>query len=220
MARDKRRKDTFDPHQFLTGRGAGQSRLQLAPGHVVFAQGDAADGLFFIDRGLVTVAIVSPAGKQAVIALRGDGEFTGTRCLVGQRRLATVTALTECSLVRVARAAVIRMLREQPDFAEMFATCLVVQGLRDEENIVDQLTNSAEKRLARVLLQLAKFGRRGEPDAIPIGINQAVLANMVGTTRPRVSSFMNKFRRNGFIEYNRHGDISVRNSLRKVLLAA
>ncbi|MGD0024208.1 MAG: Crp/Fnr family transcriptional regulator [Xanthobacteraceae bacterium] len=219
MAKDKRTNDTLDPKRVLSGRGAGQSRLRLAPGQVIFAQGDFADALNYIESGLVKLAVVSPSGKEAVIALRGDGEFFGTWCLIKEhRRAATSTALTDCSLVRITAAAVIRMLREEPGFAEMFVTSLVSQHLRAQETLVDQLINSAEKRLARVLLQLANFGRAGNPGSIPTRINQAVLANTIGTTRPRVSFFMNKFRRQGFIEYDRHGYVTVRNSLRNVFL--
>lgn len=216
MAKDKRRREIFDFQRFLTARGSGQSRLQFAPEQSVYPQGGAADAAFYVESGSVKISVVVPSGKEAVIAIRREGDFFGTRCLVG-RRTGTVTALTASSLIRVTRSALIHLLREEPDFAVMFATHLVQQNMDDQENLVDQLTNPAEKRLARTLLQLANDldGEESRPISTPI--NQAILANMIGTTRPRISHFMNRFKRRGFIEYSRDGHLSVRSGLRKFL---
>lgn len=217
MGKDKQKPVGGDPRRFLTGHCLGQSQLNRPPDQVIYAQGDAADALFFLEHGLVKVTRVSPGGKEAVVALRKDGEFFGTRCLIKKfRRPVTVTTLTECYLVRITRPALIRLLRDEPDFAETFATWLATQNLRDQETVFDQMTNSAEKRLARVLLQLARISG-DDANSLPVRINHAVLANMIGTTRPRVSAFMNKFRRFGFIAYNRRGYVSVRNSLLNML---
>jgi CRP/FNR family cyclic AMP-dependent transcriptional regulator len=173
--------------------------------------------VFYIQGGQVKISIVSPNGKEAVTGVRGEGDFFGVRSLLGgDQRLATVTALTECIIIRIRKAAMTRLLRERPDLVEMFVSYLLRQHLRDQENLIDQLTNSAERRLARVLLQLASSGGTAGP--APVRIDQMALANMIGTTRPRVNSFMNKFRRNGFIEYDREGSINVRSALRQVLL--
>lgn len=170
--------------------------------------------MFYVESGRVITSAVVPSGKEAVTALRGDGDFFGTRSLVAQQRTATATTLTDCALVRLTKATLIRVLREQPDFAELFTIYLMRQSLQDQENLIDHLTNSAEKRLARVLLQLAECGGHS-----PTLISQDVLAKMIGTTRSRVSFFMNKFRRQGYIEYNRYGYV-VRNSQLAALLTS
>jgi CRP/FNR family transcriptional regulator, cyclic AMP receptor protein len=217
LVKEKRRKEAVELGKVLTGRGAGQSFVSFAPDQVIYAQGDPADAMFYVQSGRVKISVVTPSGKEAVIAIRGPGEFFGSRCLVA-RRTGTLTALTACSLIRVTKAALIRLLREEPDFAVMFATYLVGQSIQDQENLVDHLTNPAEKRLARALLELAKDpdGEGSHPISTPI--NQAVLANMVGTTRSRINFFMNKFKRQGLIEYDRQGRVSVRNSLRRAIL--
>jgi len=211
-----KKKDVFDPKAILTGHGAGQARRQFAPGQIVYAQDDPADAAYYVENGLTKISSLSPSGKEAIVAIRGKGEFFGTRCLVA-RRTATTTALTACSLVRVTTSALTRMLREEPDFTVIFATYLVHQSIRDQESLIDRLINPAEKRLARTLLQLAKVTDADDPQTIPTPINQAVLANMIGTTRPRVSFFMNRFKRQGFIEYGRDGRIKVHNSLRSAM---
>jgi CRP/FNR family cyclic AMP-dependent transcriptional regulator len=217
VAKDQRTRRTFDPKRVLTGRGAGQSRLQFAPGRVIRRHGDPADSVFYIEKGRVKLTLVSASGKEAVVSVRGEGEFVGTRALIARRRAFSATALTECSLVRATPAAIIRLLREEPDFAEMFVLNLVGQRIRDQRNIFDLLTNSSERRLARTLLQLADIRHNGKSGPIPTRINQAILAGMIGTTRSRVSSFMNKFRKQGFIEYNRRGDVTVHRALSKAL---
>jgi len=209
MTKDRRATDEFDLRAVLTGRGAGQSRLQLAPEHVIYAQGDAADSLFFVESGWVKMSAVVPSGKEPVIALRHEDEFFGARCMVAARRQATTTALTNCSLVRVTKSAFSQLLREQPDFAVTFVASLVRRSICDQESLVDHLTNSAEKRLARTLLQLATEAGGDKAHLIPEGLNQALLASMIGTTRSRVSVFLNKFKRQGLIAYARNGQVSV-----------
>jgi CRP/FNR family cyclic AMP-dependent transcriptional regulator len=218
MAAADTARERFDPRQILTGNAAGQARLQLAPHHIICEQGDPADAVFYLERGSVKISVVAWSGKEAVMALRGAGAFLGTGCLVEAQRRSAATTVTACVVVRIAKAAVIRMLRDEPDFAEMFAISLVRQRICDQESIVDQLTNSSEKRLARALLQIANAGRGDNPQAISTCLDQTALANMIGTTRPRVSFFMNKFRRQGLIEYDRRGRLSVHNALLKVFL--
>ena len=218
MAPDKQGRGSFDPASVLNGHGPGQSRLQCAPGLTVYAQGDSADAAFCVEHGIVKISVIVASGKEVVVGIRRAGEFFGTRCLVG-RRTGTASTLTESSLIRIGASALIQMLREVPDLAVMFATYLVRQSVEDQANLVDQLTNSAERRLARTLLTLADFARGGEAVEIPARINQTLLAEMIGATRSRVNFFMNKFKRDGLIEYNRVGDINVRRALQRVLLA-
>jgi CRP-like cAMP-binding protein len=213
MTRSRRAADEFDLRKVLTGRGHGQSRLRLAPEHVIYAQGDAADSLFYVESGWVKMSAVVPSGKEPVIALRRPDELFGARSMVAPRRQATATALTDCSLIRVTKPALNRLLREQSDFAVTFAAYLVRRSIYDQESLIDHLTNSAEKRLARTLLQLASEIGGDNTLFIAAGrINQALLANMIGTTRSRVSVFLNKFKREGLITYDRHGHLSVRKS--------
>jgi CRP/FNR family transcriptional regulator, cyclic AMP receptor protein len=217
VARDQRSKRTFDPKQVLTGRGAGQSRVRFTPGDVICRHGDPADYVFYIEKGRVKITLVSARGKEAVVSVRGQGEFIGNRALIARRRAFSVMALTECSLVRATPAAIIRLLRQEPDFAETFALNLVRQSIRDQQNLAGQLTDSSERRLARVLLRLASNGGSQESQPIATRVSQADLASMIGTTRSRVSSFMNKFRKQGLIEYNRRGDVTVHRALSKTL---
>lgn len=218
MAGEKRPRFPTLQRRFLTGRGLGQSRLQPGPGEVICAQGAADDAIFYIEEGWVKISIVSPGGKEAVLALRGADNFFGMRSLIdGHRRAAAATTLTNCSLVRITRAATIQLLRTEPDFAEMFATYLALQMQRDEESLTDHLMHRSERRLARALLRLA--AETGSDNAvISLRVNQADLANMIGTTRSCVSHFMNKFRRQGFIEYNRQGYLTVHRALLRTLL--
>jgi CRP/FNR family transcriptional regulator, cyclic AMP receptor protein len=184
---------------------------------LVFAQGDAADSVFFIEKGKVKVTVVSEQGKEAVVAVLGTGGFCGEGCLAGQlRRMATATAMTECEIMRLEKAAVIRVLHDEPAFSQVFVSHLLARNIRVEEDLVDQLFNSSEKRLARALLLLANFGKEGRPEPIIAKISQETLAEMIGTTRSRVSFFMNKFRQLGFIEYN--GNMAVHSSLLSVVL--
>ena len=184
---------------------------------MVFSQGTPADAVFYILKGKVKVTVVSEQGKEAVVAVLGPDEFCGEGCLTGQPvRLATATAMTECEIMRLEKATVVRVLHEEPAFSEMFVSHLLARTIRVEADLVDQLFNSSEKRLARALLLLANFGKEGEPEPILAKISQETLAEMIGTTRSRVSAFMNKFRELGLIDYN--GRIEVHRSLLNVVL--
>ena len=184
---------------------------------VIFAQGDAADAVFYIKKGKVKVTVVSEHGKEAVVAILGVDEFLGEGCLIGQpKRLATATAMTDCVTMRVEKTELLRVLRDEPAFSQMFISHILARSARIEEDLVDQLFNSTEKRLARVLLLLANFGKEGRPEPIVAKISQETLAEMIGTTRSRVSHFMNKFRDLGFIDYNGH--LEVHSSLLSVML--
>jgi len=208
----------FDPAVFLATAGVGREISTHRKKKIIFAQGDAADAVFYIRRGKVKVAVVSDQGNEAVVALMGENEFVGEGCLLGQpKRLATASAMTECETMRVSKTEIQRVLREEPTFSQMFVSHILARNARVEEDLVDQLFNSTEKRLARMLLLLANFGKEGKPEPILAKISQETLAEMIGTTRSRVSHFMNKFRQLGFIDYNGH--LEVHNSLLSVLLA-
>ena len=184
---------------------------------IVYAQGDPADSVFYIQSGKAKKIVVSEQGKEAVVALLGTGDFFGEGCLRGETlRLATVSAMTECVIMRIPKANIVRVIHEEPAFAELFISHLLDRNSRVEEDLVDQLFNSSEKRLARTLLLLANFGKEGEPEPILAKISQETLAEMIGTTRSRVSAFMNKFRQLGLIDYNGH--IEVHRSLLNVVL--
>ena len=184
---------------------------------IIFSQGEAADAVFYIKKGKVKVTVLSKQGKEAVVALLGTDEFLGEGCLIGQpKRLATATAMSECVTMRVEKAEIIRVLQDEPAFSQMFVSHVLARNARVEEDLVDQLFNSTEKRLARLLLLLANFGKEGRPEPLVAKISQETLAEMIGTTRSRVSHFMNKFRDAGFIEYNGH--LEVHSSLLSVVL--
>jgi CRP/FNR family transcriptional regulator, cyclic AMP receptor protein len=207
----------FDPKVFLGKVGKGRTLAAYKKDQVVFSQGDAADSLYFVQKGKIKISVVSARGKEAVIAILGTGAFFGEGCLAGQQvRMATARAITECSVMRLGKSAVVRVLLEEPSFSEMFVHYLLARNIRIEEDLVDQLFNSSEKRLARTLLLLANFGKEGKPEAIIAPISQETLAEIIGTTRSRVSYFMNKFRKLGFIEYN--GGLQVHTSLLNVVL--
>jgi CRP/FNR family cyclic AMP-dependent transcriptional regulator len=207
----------FDPKAFLASVGEGRSISKPQEGEVIFSQGDAADALFYIQKGKVKVTTLSSHGKEAVVAILGPGDFFGEGCLAGQPlRISTVAAIADSSVARLQKAAVIRVLHMQPAFSELFMTYLLARNMRMEADLIDQLFNSSEKRLARLLLLLANFGKDGKPQPVLAKISQETLAEMIGTTRSRVSSFMNKFRRLGFIEYNGH--LEVHSSLLSVVL--
>ena len=207
----------FDAKTFLTRVGTGRSGSAYPRKQVIFAQGDPADAVFYLERGQVKLTVVSQAGKAAVVAILGPGDFFGEGCLAGQSvRMATASAMTEVAVVRVERAAMVDLLHERSTFSERFMAHLLARNVRFEEDLVDQLFNSSEKRLARVLLLLARFGKEGQTEPVIPKISQEVLAEMVGTTRPRISGFMNKFRKLGFIDYN--GGLHVHSSLLNVLL--
>jgi CRP-like cAMP-binding protein len=207
----------FDPRAFLASVGEGRSILKRRVGQTIFSQGDPADALFFLQKGKVKVTTVSQQGKEAVVAILGAADFFGEGCLAGQPlRISTVAALADCSIARLDKAAVINVLHAQPAFSELFMTYLLARNIRMEADLIDQLFNSSEKRLARLLLLLANFGKEGAPQPVLAKLSQETLAEMVGTTRSRVSYFMNKFRRLGFIEYNGH--LEVHSSLLSVVL--
>jgi len=207
----------FDPKDFLSKVNGGRTISKYRKNQKVFSQGDAADSIFYIQKGKVKVTVVSEQGKEAVVAILGTDEFCGEGCLTGQKlRIATVTAMAECEIMRIDKDAMIRVLHDEPAFSEMFVEHLLLRTIRVEEDLVDQLFNSSEKRLARALLLLANFGKEGRPEAIIAKVSQETLAEMIGTTRSRVSFFMNKFRRLGFISYN--GRVEVHSSLLGVVL--
>jgi CRP-like cAMP-binding protein len=211
------KKSTFNAKAFLTRVGDGRSISAYRAGQVVFSQGEPADAVFHIQKGKVKVTVVSEQGKEAVVAMLGIGDFFGEACLAGQvQRVTTAAAMTDSTIVRLDRAAILRVIHEEPDFAEIFIGHLLSRAIRVEADLVDQLFNSSEKRLARLLLLLANFGKEGRPEPVIAKISQETLAEMIGTTRSRVSFFMNKFRNLGFIEYN--GGIHVHSSLLNVVL--
>ena len=213
----KSKKVAFDPIEFLATVNGGRTKPTYRKGSVIFSQGEPADSVFYILKGRVKIAVTSEQGKEAVVAILGAGAFLGEGCLIAQPvRLATATAMTDSVVTRVQKAAMIRTLHEEPSFAELFTTHLLTRSSRVEEDLVDQLFNSSEKRLARTLLLLANFGKDGRPEPIVTRMSQETLAEMVGTTRPRISFFMNKFRKLGFIDYN--GDLKVHSSLLNVVL--
>ncbi len=207
----------FDGQILLTKVNGGKSTSKYGVRKAVFRQGDIADAIFYIEKGKVKLTVLSKRGKEAVVGILGPGDFLGEGCLAGeQRRMANATALTECSIVRLEKASAVRALKEDPAFSERFLTYLLARNIRIQEDLVDQLFNSSEKRLARVLLLLAHFGKESTPDKVIAKISQATLAEMVGTTRSRVSFFMNKFRKLGFVKYN--GELEVNSSLLSVVL--
>jgi len=217
----KKRQSSFDTKSFLARVGDGQSIVKYHKGQVVFSQGDVADAVFYIQKGKAKLTVVSEQGKEAVIAILGADAFFGEGCLAGQaQRIATVTVLTDAVIARLEKTTIVKALHEQPAFAEMFIAHLVDRTIRVEADLVDQLFNSSEKRLARMLLLLANFGKESRPEPIIAKISQETLAEMIGTTRSRVSFFMNKFRKLGLIAYNGGvgGGIEVHSSLLNLVL--
>jgi CRP/FNR family transcriptional regulator, cyclic AMP receptor protein len=212
-----KRRSSFDPKSFLAVVGEGRGIGRYRKDQIVFSQGDPADAVFYIERGKVKVSVVSEQGKEAVVAMLGTNDFFGEGCLAGQmRRIATVATMTDCVIARLEKAAIVRVIHKEPAFSEMFIAHLLGRTIRVEADLVDQLFNSSEKRLARMLLLLANFGKEEKPEPILAKISQETLADMIGTTRSRVSFFMNKFRKLGFIDYN--GSIAVHSSLLNVVL--
>jgi CRP/FNR family cyclic AMP-dependent transcriptional regulator len=213
----RKTKPGFDPKTFLETVSRGRSVSEYLKDATVFRQGGAADAVFYIQKGKIKITVESKQGKEAVIAILGAGEFLGEGCLIGQPvRLATAKAMSESELMRVGKTEMIRVLHEEPTFGKLFMTYLLTRNSRVEEDLVDQLFNSSEKRLARTLLLLANFGKEGGPQPITAPISQETLAKIIGTTRSRVSHFMNKFRKLGFIDYNGH--LEVHSSLLTVVL--
>lgn len=208
---------SFDPKAFLAKVGEGKTILDYRKDQVVFAQGDAADTVFYIQKGRVKVVVISEQGKEAVVGILGPDQFFGEGCMNGHSvRIATTTAMEECVITSITKSAMLATLHDQPAFSELFMAYLLTRNSRIEEDLIDQLFNSSEKRLARLLLLLANFGKEGSPQPISPNISQETLAEMIGTTRSRVSFFMNKFRKLGFISYN--GKIEVHNALLNAVL--
>jgi CRP/FNR family cyclic AMP-dependent transcriptional regulator len=211
-----RRRD-FDPHVFLATIGEGRKVLTFPRKQAIFAQGDAADAVFYIQEGKVRLTVVSKAGKEATIGILKDGDFFGEGSLAGQPlRMGSATAMTDCAILRIDKKAMMEALHREHEFSDLFVAYLLARNIRYEEDLVDQLFNSSEKRLARILLLLAHFGKEGTPETVVPKISQETLAEMIGTTRSRVSFFMNRFRKLGFIHYN--GGLQVHSSLLNVVL--
>jgi CRP/FNR family cyclic AMP-dependent transcriptional regulator len=211
------RRQSFDPKAFLAKVGEGRSIVTYRKDERIFSQGDPAEAVFYIQKGKAKVTVVSEQGKEAVVAILGVNDFFGEACLAGQaQRVAAVSAMTDAVIVRLEKEAIVRVIHEEPAFSEMFIAHLLARTIRVEADLVDQLFNSSEKRLARLLLLLANFGKEGKPEPVIAKISQETLAEMIGTTRSRVSFFMNKFRQLGFIHYN--GGIEVHSSLLNVVL--
>jgi CRP/FNR family cyclic AMP-dependent transcriptional regulator len=210
-------KTSFDPKVFLAKVGKGKTILNFHSNQKVFAQGEVADTVFYIQKGRVKVTVVSEHGKEAVVGILETGQFFGEGCMNGHPlRIATTTAMEECVITSITKEAMLELLREEPKFSELFMAYLLTRNGRIQEDLVDQLFNSSEKRLARLLLLLANFGKEGSPQLISPNISQQTLAEMIGTTRSRVSFFMNKFRKLGLISYN--GKIEVHKSLLNAVL--
>jgi CRP/FNR family cyclic AMP-dependent transcriptional regulator len=221
MAIPARKNREFDPSTFLATIGEGRKSLTVPKKQGIFAQGDPADAVFHIQKGKVRLAVVSKTGKEATIGILGDGNFFGEGSLAGQAlRMGSAVAMTDCSLLRIDKRAMMDALHREHAFSDMFVAYLLARNIRYEEDLVDQLFNSSEKRLARILLMLAHFGKEEIPETVVPKISQETLAEMVGTTRSRVSFFMNRFRKLGFIHYagGEEGGLQVHSSLLNVVL--
>ncbi len=211
-------KDVFDPKMFLARVGNGRIQADYKKNQRIFSQGDPADAIFYIQKGKVKLTVISKQGKEAIIAILGATDFFGEGCLAGQsQRMSTASSMSDCSIMRLEKQRIISVLHEEPAFSELFLQYLLSRNIRIEEDLVDQLFNSSEKRLARVLLLLANFGKEGKPEPVIAKLSQETLAGIVGTTRSRVSFFMNRFRQLGFIEYNGRA-LHVHSSLLNVVL--
>jgi len=213
-----KKKRDFDLKAFLATIGEGRKFVLVPKKQTIFAQGDPSDAVFYIQNGKVKLTVVSNAGKEATIGILSEGDFFGEGCLAGQsRRMASATALTDAAVLRIEKSAMMRVLHREHTLSDMFVAYLLARNIRYEEDLVDQLFNSSEKRLARILLLLAHFGKEGTPETVVPKIGQETLAEMVGTTRSRVSFFMNRFRKLGFIDYNSKG-LQVHSSLLNIVL--
>jgi len=209
--------DEFDAKVFIAKVGAGKTILEFRKNQHVFKQGEVADTVFYIQKGRVKLTVLSEQGKEAIVAILEPGQFFGEGCMNGHKlRISTTTAMEDCVITSITKEAMIAAIHDEPKFSEMFMTYLLTRNSRIEEDLIDQLFNSSERRLARLLLLLANFGKEGSPQPISPNISQETLAEMVGTTRSRVSHFMNKFRKLGLINYN--GDIEVHSSLLSAVL--
>ena len=220
VATAKERTHLVDWEAILAGISRGKTVLEYGANRIIYRQGEPADSVFYVRRGKVQHAVTSKQGKEAIVAVLGDGEFFGEGCLAGRPlRIGTATAMADCTLVRIEKAVMARMLHEQHDISELFVSHLLSRNLRYEEDLIDQLFNSSEKRLARSLLLLAHFGKEGRSESVLPRVNQEHLAQMVGTTRSRISHFMNKFRKLGFVDYDgANGGLTVHSGLLSVVL--
>src|SRR6478752_4029468 len=217
LSKKTKRKQPFVVESFLSHADGGRTKAKYRKNKIIFRQGDSADAVFYIMDGKCKVTVVSEKGKEAVVALHEKGDFFGEGCLTGQpRRIATVTAITASEIMRFDRAIMVRALHDEPKFSELFISHLLARNVRVEADLVDQLFNSSEKRLARLLLLMANFGKEGRPEPVIAKVSQRTLAEMIGTTRSRVSFFMNKFRKLGFVDYN--GGLEVHSSLLNMVL--
>jgi CRP/FNR family cyclic AMP-dependent transcriptional regulator len=215
--RTKRSEAAVLPVFFLEQPASGRSIIKCRKNQPIFSQGDPADAVFYVQKGKLKVTVVSDRGKEAVVSIVGPNEFFGEACMAGQlRRLVTVSAMTDVVVVRIEKAAAVRLIEEESAFSQMFMTHILNRTIRVEADLIDQLFNSSERRLARLLLLLANYGKEGKPEPIIASISQETLAEMIGTTRSRVSFFMNRFRKLGFISYNGH--IEVHKSLLNLVL--
>jgi CRP/FNR family cyclic AMP-dependent transcriptional regulator len=214
-----KRKSDFNPHAFLSTIGKGREMESFQKKHTVFAQGDTTDGLFFVQTGKVRLSVVSEGGKEATLGILGEGDFFGEGGLAGQLlRMSSATAMTDCVLLHIEKKAMMHAMGQEPKLSAMFVKYLVKRNIRYQDDLVDQLFNSSEKRLARVLLLMAQFGNDGVPEISVPRLSQETLAEMVGTTRSRVNFFMNRFRKLGFIKYAVGEKLHIHNSLLGVLL--
>jgi len=213
------KRNHFDPKRFLSTINGGRKIETFARKQPIFAQGDLSDAVFYIKKGKVKLTVVSETGKEATIGILNEGDFFGEGCLAAQLfRLGSATAMTDCTVMRIDKKSMIEVLQREPGFSEMFAKYLLARNIRYEEDLVDQLFNSSEKRLARVLLLLAHFGKEGKPESVVPKMSQETLAEMVGTTRSRVNFFMNRFRKLGFIDYRAGDELQVHSSLLSIVL--
>jgi CRP/FNR family transcriptional regulator, cyclic AMP receptor protein len=209
----------FDPKTFLSTMDGGRKIAAFPKKQTIFAQGDSSDAVFYIQKGKVKLTVVSQIGKEATIGILNAGDFCGEGCLTGQPlRLCSATAMTDCTVMRIDKKSMMEVLHREPAFSELFVAYLLTRNIRYEEDLVDQLFNSSEKRLARILLLLAQFGKDGKPETVISKISQETLAEMVGTTRSRVSFFMNRFRKLGFVDYHAGDELQVHSSLLNIVL--
>ena len=216
----ERKAQAVDWAAFLAGISRGKTVLEYGANRTIFVQGDPADSVWYLQRGEVKLAVTSKQGKEAIVSVLGDNEFFGEGCLAGQPvRITSAVAVTDCTLYRIEKLLMVRLLHEDHGISQLFMTHMLSRNIRFEEDLVDQLFNSSERRLARILLLLAHFGKESRSETVHPGINQEHLAQMVGTTRSRVSHFMNKFRTLGFIDYAGNGALTVNNGLMTVILS-
>lgn len=213
-----RRVQQFDPKVFLTESGLGRTALQFPPKDIIYAQGEPADAVLYIQKGRVKLSVVSKQGKEATVGMLGSGDFFGEGCIASDHplRMSSAAAVTDCSILKIQKKAMLDVLHRQRAFSDLFVAYIITRNNRIHEDLVDQLFNSAEKRLARMLLLLAQFGKESRPEPVVPKISQETLAEMVGTTRARINFFMNRFRKLGYIDYN--GGLEVHSSLLEIAL--